>query len=406
MLGIYWINIIIFALPSGSYYLPILGEQLHIPEFIYWSFTEVFVEGSMRGLFSILFGASAMVFLDEAKLAHQGLDVVDRYYRRNLLLVVFGLIHSYLLLWPYDVLYAYGLLGLFLFPLRKLSSPLLIVFGCLLLLYSHVNLVTNFSKLASTETAITKNDKNIDNEQSAYQGENHVRDKIRDVIEENSQISYYHSSYSRILNYQLNDVIDQHSSVMYTQHIFDIGGMMLIGMALLKLGVLSGQRPRRYYMTMALAGYLSGGLFRIIGIYMQLKYDFDLFEDKGNSGIDYDIGRLPITLGHIGVIGLLCQNIKMQFLINTLAAVGRLALTNYIMQTIISIFLFYGFGFTLFNKLNSLQIITVCLGVWAFQITFSLLWLQKFRLGPLEWLWRSLIYGKRQAIINRYQFTI
>ena len=97
--------------------------------------TEDFVEGSMRSMFSILFGASALIFLDEARLAVAGLQLVDYYYRRTLLLVLFGLIHAYWLLWPYDVLYAYGLFGLFLFPLRVLSACILAIIGICLLVF-------------------------------------------------------------------------------------------------------------------------------------------------------------------------------------------------------------------------------------------------------------------------------
>lgn len=398
VLGIYWINIIIFALPSGSYYLPILGEQLYLPEFLGWSFTEIFVEGTMRGLFSILFGASAMVFLDEARLAHQGLDVVDRYYRRSLLLIVFGLIHSYLLLWPYDVLYAYGLLGLFIFPLRKVSSRALIILGCLLLFTSHISLIDDFSKILAGENIFSQENNDIEITTTENQGKPALNDEIKEVIDENSESGHYRSGYSHILLYQLNDVIEQHSSIMYTQHVFDIGGMMLIGMALLKLGVLSGQRSRRFYLALATGGYVFGAIFRATGIYLQHKYEFDLFDNESHLGIDYDIGRLPITLGHIGVIGMICQSVKFQFFIRIFSAVGRLALTNYIMQTIISIFLFYGFGLSLYGKLTSLQLIVTCLAVWFFQASYSLLWLHYFKLGPLEWLWRSLIYGKRQAI--------
>jgi uncharacterized protein len=397
VLGIYWINIIIFALPSGSYYLPVLSESIDLAQFINWSFTEIFVEGTMRGLFSILFGASAMVFLDEARLSRQGLDMVDRYYRRSLLLLLFGLIHSYLLLWPYDVLYAYGLLGLFLFPLRTLSSRTLLTSGCLLLLSSHISMISGFSDYLpaidnSAHDDVAEITKPSDN--TPYVS----RDEIRKIIEDNLETAHYHASYAQIMNYQLPQVIEQHSSAMYTQHLFDIGGMMLIGMALLKLGILSGKRSRRFYLLMAASGYLAGFIIRSIGIYLQLEYDFDLFENETQAGIDYDIGRLPITLGHIGLIGVLCQSSRVGFLIRSLAATGRLALTNYIMQTVISIFLFYGFGLALFNTLSYLQVILTCLAVWIFQVSFSLYWLRYFKLGPLEWLWRSLIYGKRQAL--------
>lgn len=83
VLGIYWINIAIFALPHGAYALPSLWGEATQANILTWAFSELFVEGSMRGLFSMLFGASAMVFLDEARLQKQSVDLVDRYYRRS-----------------------------------------------------------------------------------------------------------------------------------------------------------------------------------------------------------------------------------------------------------------------------------------------------------------------------------
>ena len=112
VLGIYWINIFVFALPYSDYGIPEELNDNSMINLVIQVISEIFVEGTMRGLFSALFGASALIFLAEARLAASGLELVDRYYRRTLILIMFGVIHGYLLLWPYDVLYAYGLLGL------------------------------------------------------------------------------------------------------------------------------------------------------------------------------------------------------------------------------------------------------------------------------------------------------
>jgi len=119
VLGIFWVNIVVFGLPHGAYAYPTLFGTADELNLWTWAASEVFVEGTMRGLFSILFGASALIFLDEVRLGTGGVTVVERFYRRNLLLMAFGMIHAYFLLWPFDVLYAYGLFGLFLFPLRR-----------------------------------------------------------------------------------------------------------------------------------------------------------------------------------------------------------------------------------------------------------------------------------------------
>lgn len=404
VLGIYWINVVLFAMPAGSYSLPTLIGDATQANLYVWGFSEIFVEGTMRGLFSMLFGASAMVFLDEAKLASSGLEIVDRYYRRTLLLVLFGLIHGYLLLWPYDVLYAYGLLGMFLFPLRKLSAHKLLIFGCLLLLLGDLTIPYDTSDISKPATAGVSDTLVIQHTDSAGKTISTTSDlaEMRDDMQEQAEedIELFRSGYSRIFLRQIDRVREAQSITMYSAYSFDIGGMMLLGMALLKWGVLAGRHTTRFYLYLMLAGYLVGGAIRGYTAYIDMQFGFDLYKISEQGEIGYNLGRLPITIGHLGVIGLLC---KFQFLYKItgiLAAVGRLALTNYIMQTFISIFLFYGFGFTLYAEFERYQLVFICLAVWAFQMVFSIAWLHRYKLGPLEWLWRSLIYGKPQPLLK------
>ena len=387
VLGIYWINVAVFALPYSVYILPVLLGEATQANTLVWAFSEVFIDGTMRGLFSMLFGASAMLFLDESRLAGGGLAVVDRYYRRTLLLMLFGLIHAWLLLWPYDVLYAYGLFGLFLFPLRKLSARTLLIVGLVLLMLGDMGVnqppvvdQPTHSKPADTSTTT--------------QPDTEISESINLQIAE--EIDVYSSGYMRIFNYQQKDIIEQQSINMYDTHFFDIGGMMLFGMALFKLGVLSGRRPRELYLKMMFMGYLFGIMIRGPDAYAVLINGFEITHLFNRENMTYNLGKLAMTLGHIGLIGLLYQFSLFDRLARILAATGRLALTNYIMQTIISLLIFYGIGLGLYAQYERYQLVFICLAVWLFQIGFSLFWLKHFHYGPLEWLWRSLIYGQRQ----------
>jgi uncharacterized protein len=406
VLGIYWINVVIFGLPHGAYALPTLWGEAHDANLASWVFSELFVQGSMRGLFSMLFGASAMVFLDEARLGSAGLTVVDRYYRRNLLLILFGVIHAYLLLWPYDVLYAYGMFGLFLFPLRRIKPAILIVAGSVLLLGGDLNLnqVLEGFTGAATKVESAKLAAPDNGDQSAVSEPDSFKEMA--LLDMEADVEMHRAGYGAIFVGQIEKVMEEESSYIYTVHLYDIGGMMLIGMALLKLGVLNGTRNRRFYLVLALVGYAGGLLFRGIGVESELSQNFGLNAAyQPGLGVDYDIGRLPITLGHIGLIGLLVQSGRLKNVVGLLACAGRMSLTNYIMQTVVSIFLFYGFGFALFGQLEAYELIYVCLAVWTFQITFSHVWLRYYRQGPLEWIWRSLIYGKRQPLLRESRHT-
>jgi uncharacterized protein len=105
-----------------------------------------------------------------------------------------------------------------------------------------------------------------------------------------------------------------------------------------------------------------------------------------------------MAFGYIGLTMIVCKLGVFARIVGALACVGQLALTNYLMQSVICNFIFMGFGFGLFGQLERLEIYYVVPGVWLFQLIFSVYWLQHYRFGPAEWLWRSLTYWKRQPL--------
>ena len=140
VIGIYWINVVIFGLPHGAFSWPHVIGEAQTANIAAWAFSAVFVEGTMRGLLSMLFGASALILLSETRPASKaGLQTVELYYRRCLVLMLFGLVHSYFLLSQWELLFGYGLLALFLYPLRGLSPGRLIVAGLVLFSISDIN---------------------------------------------------------------------------------------------------------------------------------------------------------------------------------------------------------------------------------------------------------------------------
>jgi len=351
----------------------------------------------------MLFGASAMVFLGEARLVAQGLDVVDRYYRRTLLLVLFGLVHAYVLLWENDVLYIYGILGMFLFPLRKLRVPALLIIGLLLLWIGDAgtaSLYSGFEDADSTNPPALLGP-------SSPAAANTVVERNPAVespaVAAQADTELVHRTYKQRFKQNLGSVLYEQSTKLYTDHIFNVGGMMIIGMALFRLGILAGTRSRRFYLLLMAGGYLAGILARDTQFFQQLVTAGPALNDVDTSLLSYNYGRLLIALGHLGLLGVLVSYTKLsvvaRVVARTLAAVGRLALTNYIMQTVISLLLFYIFDVELLTGLDRSYLIYICIMVWAFQIAFSNLWMRYFKLGPLEWLWRSLIYGKLLPIV-------
>lgn len=419
VLGIYWVNIFIFALPSSAETRAI---SLHDTDFLNMAihtFTDTYIEGTMRALFSMLFGASALIFLNENRLTNQGIVVVDRYYRRTLWLIVFGVIHAYLLLWPYDVLYVYGVFGLLLFPLRNLSSKALFALGLLFLLLGDVKFIApridanalsplknvdimqeiEIPAAVSTDTVLDPD--TADTTDTAAEGSTApsppIQGKPAGAASTNFDLEswYYHGGYWTIFAVQRDIVAEKQSQTLYNEYLFDIGGMMLLGMAFYKCGLLSAQWSRLAYLALLLMGYGFGAWIRY---YSAAIMSIDGPSDHWTSA--YNIGRLLIAVGHLGLVGLLNTSNGLKRIAAGLARVGRLALTHYIAQTILSIFLFYGFGFGLFAQLQRFQIVVIVVAVWILQILLSYLWLFYFHYGPLEWLWRSLVYGKVQPWIK------
>ena len=171
-------------------------------------------------------------------------------------------------------------------------------------------------------------------------------------------------------------------------------------MGLLKLGVFAAARSRTVYVRMALAGY---GVGVPLTWYLARRDAATRFDPAGilldYSG--YDVSRLAVAVGHIGVVMLLCRSGALPSLTSRLAAVGRMALTNYLATSIVCVLLFEGFGFGLFGRLQRVQLLYVVLPIWIAQAIASPLWLRRFRFGPMEWVWRSLTYWRRQPMLRR-----
>ena len=116
------------------------------------------------------------------------------------------------------------------------------------------------------------------------------------------------------------------------------------------------------------------------------------------SWMSYNVGRIAITCGHIGLIMLFIKSGWLLFLQKAFAAVGQMAFSNYIMQSIICNIIFLGYGFAMYGKLQRYELYYIVISVWIFQLIVSPIWLKYFRFGPLEWMWRSLTYWQRQPM--------
>ena len=350
----------------------------------------------------MLFGAGMLIFLNKPD--SDPLEVKRLYYRRTMLLVAFGIFNAYVLLWLGDILYAYGMTGLVLYYFRNMSAGKLVqisagVFLLLALLHG-----SNFYRASTLENAVAEIEAlpvgtELTEEQAAVmvQWDAFLQEQFvaPELIEQ--QIQMMRSGYlSNLINAAPINLILQTIGLLGNSF-WDALAMMLLGMAFMKWVLLDGSRSIRVYGTMALVGLGIGLPLNTWESVVFVSSGYDLSWSAFNRPT-YDIGRLSLAIGYIGVVMLICKLGLLKWLQFVLARVGQMALTNYLSHSLICNFIFMGWGLGLAGQLERHQIYYVVLGVWLFQLITSPLWLRYYRFGPAEWLWRSLTYQSPQAM--------
>ena len=405
VLGILLINILDFGLPNAVFDPTNAGGAAGLNLYT-WVATSMFAEGTFRGVFTLLFGAGVVLYTSRLESASFGVDTADLYYRRTIWLIVFGIINAYLLLWYGDILFMYGVAGLFLFVFRNLSARKLLLFAVPLLCIQTVNGIRSYVDFqdlqAESEQAYTQQ----------VMGEELSQDQLRTIkyfedwleLEKPSpkkraeEIEAMRGSYASAFDKNFYTALYIETEYLYTRGLWECLGMMLLGMALLKSGAFTAEwSAGRYWQVLAL-GWGIGLAINVLEVVYQLREGFAVHAVMAASSVTYDAGRIPMTLGHIAAVillvkaGVLCRSLQV------LARIGQMALTNYIMQSVICMYVFTGAGLALYGQLERYQLYYVVLVIWALQIAWSWWWLERYRFGPLEWVWRSLTRWKIQPL--------
>jgi uncharacterized protein len=211
-----------------------------------------------------------------------------------------------------------------------------------------------------------------------------------------SEIAVYQSGWWAQMQRRLPDALEFQTLIFLIWGVWRAGGLMLVGMALYKLGVVSGQRSSRFYGSTSAIGFLIGLPLIVYGVQRDVLANWDVrYSFFVGSQWNY-WGSLFLTAGWIGLVVLAAKSPAFGGITARLGAVGRMAFTNYLLQTIICTTIFYGHGLGFFGQVSRVGQMLVVLGVWIFRLAVSALWLRRFNFGPVEWLWRSLTYGHRQ----------
>jgi uncharacterized protein len=171
--------------------------------------------------------------------------------------------------------------------------------------------------------------------------------------------------------------------------------MMLIGMAFFRWGIFQAEKSLKFYTMLMFAGYVVGLSVNYYESCLIYQSNWDVIT-MSKADITYQLGRLSTTIGHIGLVMLFIKSGILSWLQNALAAVGKMALSNYLIHTIICNVFFMGFGFAMFGKLQRYELYYVVIAIWVFQLIYSPIWFKYFKFGPAEWAWRSLTYMRKQ----------
>jgi uncharacterized protein len=378
LLGILAMNIQIFAMPDAAYFFPTAYGDLTGWNRIVWYLTELLASSKFITIFSMLFGAGIVLMNDRARAS--GRKFAGLHYRRMWWLLVIGLIHAYLL-WSGDILVSYALCGLFVFLFRNVRPGKLVVAGLIFLIIgSSFSCLTGWSSRTWPEEVVTEFEKGF------YPPPEEIAEEIE----------HMRGGFASQMKVRVANSAYMHATVFPFYMLWRGAGAMLLGMALFKWGVFSARAPRKTYLTFIILGLVVGIPLTGMGIIRRVAIDWDPIPSFFILGQYNYWGSFLTALGWVGLIMLICQSGALPGIRRRLAAVGQMALTNYLMHTVVCSFIFYGYGLALFGSVSRVGQVGVSAAIWGLQLWWSPLWLGRFRFGPMEWLWRSLSYLKRQ----------
>ncbi len=404
LLGILVINIEFFALPSAIYFDPAAIGGFTGLDLLTWKFASTFFLQKMMAVFSMLFGAGMLLMIQRWQ--SQGVSQPGRlFFRRNFWLLVMGLFHAYFI-WHGDILVSYALCAFLLYLFRNRSTRALIVSGVIFLaigmvLFLAIGFQFRFLRDTAKEVeAATIEQREVKPYQESIANAWRMVDSAFTVTPErlDEEIAAYRGGYFDTLKRRAGDALMMQTQGFFAYALWRSLGMMLIGMAFLKSGVLTGKRSLRYYSILAAIGLGLGLPLSALAAEAMISSDFDIVESFMYSQQLVYLGSALAGVGYVGIWLVITKLGLLNWLRQQLAAVGRTAFSNYLLQSLICTTLFYGYGFGLFARLNRFALFGVVVAVWLVNLFATQLWLKRFQMGPAEWLWRSLTYGRSQRL--------
>lgn len=391
LLGLPTMNIITFSMPISAYFNPTSFSDTNFLNHFIFSFFYIFSDQKFMGLFSLLFGASLLLLTNKSQ--QSGKNPVFIHYSRMFWLFVVGMLHG-LYLWEGDILALYALLGCLLYPLKNLRVRWLLLIACITMIGSVLSSMVDLeipvmAGLELLEVNAFYQPSAIDIQQAKwlYQGD-------------------YAGIHQYLLNNYIGEVLPNRLLDGFVfSAILRAFSMMCLGMVLFKMRWLQGEFSRSFYRRLLNISLCFAVPILSLGLIYNYQQQWSLASFASYGAIANLIGTVPMVFAYIALSSLFQQSDKLSEHLTRLKVaiqnVGKMALSNYLMQTIICVLLFYGYGLGLYATLSRLQLLPIILLIWAFQLIFSTWWLTHFKQGPIEWVWRMLTYMRWQNPLRR-----
>ncbi len=399
---------------------------------------QMLFEGKMRALLSIVFGAGMTIYLQKSVTQH--FSHHELFIKKQMWLMAFGLMNAFIFLWPGDILFQYGVMGILLFPFFRMPKQKLLIAALVVLLihtgklywyysddkemYQKYKAVTQLEekfKKDSTERhrkdsaaglskeTIAKNDsiaKKKDTLNKIQQGDKGAWEgKLKSLKYDSTNASVkaenkkMQSGYGEIWSHLMERSQQKEAAWLYRTGIWDIGSMMLLGMALWGLGFFDSNFSRNKYLVITLIGIAVGVVLAWLRVEWQhvklTDYEKYIIKKPIPPNQFFAFERACLAMGYLSLIMLLIRLNVFTKIFKAIAGVGRMALTQYLLQSIVCTVFFYGYGMGYFGRLSLTQLYLFVAELWLVQIVISYFWLKYYNYGPAEWLWRRLTVGKK-----------
>ncbi len=375
VLGILIINIRVFSMPELTLLNPQVYGDFTGANYWAWLVGHVFAELKFVTVFSALFGAGIVLFIESKQQKEQ--PARRLHYRRIGWLLVIGLAHAYLL-WYGDILVAYGACGLLLVFAHDWSPRALAGFGLALFFVS---------PLLDLSTWLAGGGELIAPQWGPSEA------SLR------AEVATYRGGWVEQLDHRVPTAFGRQTAGFVGGTFWRVGGSVLLGMALYKWGVLTGDRSDRLYRALVVGALVGVGIV-LAGVWYIEAEDWSADAALLWRQFNY-LGSLLVAGGYVGGVILYSRWRPKGPLTRAFAAVGRTAFTNYLLQTVVATSVFYGHGLGLFGSVGRVEALVMVLAFWPVQVVLSVTWLRMFRFGPVEWVWRTLTYGERQPLWRR-----